>query len=351
MKEIKISDFDGFEIGNAEYANEHTGCTVILCKSGAVTAVDIRGGGPASRETASLNPLAANEAVHAVLLTGGSAFGLSAADGVMQYLEEKNVGFKTPYGVVPIVCASAIFDIKMNHEKVRPDQALGFKACENIGNFSHGSVGAGAGSTCGKFLGNEFAMKSGIGSFALQIGELKVGAIAVVNSYGAVFHYETGKEIAGPIDKDGNLIDARKAFFEKMNKDFSKEGASPYFTQEKTTSPLDNFASENGTVCPDYAKNLHQNTTIGVVLTNAEFNKTEMTKIASLAQDGMARSIFPVHTMFDGDSIYAMSYGKVKADLSMVGTIASHVFSKAIEDAVLSCESCLGYKGAKDIMR
>lgn len=349
MKEIKISDFDGFEIGNAEYANEHTGCTVILCKSGAVTAVDIRGGSPASRETASLNPLAANEAVHAVLLTGGSAFGLSAADGVMQYLEEKNVGFKTPYGVVPIVCASAIFDIKMNHEKVRPDQALGFKACENIGNFSHGSVGAGAGATCGKFLGNEFAMKSGIGSFALQIGELKVGAIAVVNSYGAVFHYETGKEIAGPIDKDGNLIDARKAFFEKMNKDFSKESASPYSMHEETSSSIG--SSENGAVSSDHAQDLHQNTTIGVVLTNAEFNKTEMTKIASLAQDGMARSVFPVHTMFDGDSIYAMSYGKVKADLSMVGTIASHVFSKAIEDAVLSCESCLGYKGAKDIMR
>lgn len=349
MKEIKISDIDGFEIGNAEYADEHTGCTVIMCKSGAVTAVDIRGGGPASRETASLNPLAANEAVHAVLLTGGSAFGLSAADGVMQYLEERNIGFKTPYGVVPIVCASAIFDIKMNKDKVRPDQALGLRACENIGNFSHGSVGAGAGATCGKFLGNEFAMKSGIGSFALQIGELKVGAIAVVNSYGAVFHYETGKEIAGPIDKDGNLIDARKAFFEKMNKDFSKEGASPYSMHEETSSSIG--SSENGAVSSDHAQDLHQNTTIGVVLTNAEFNKTEMTKIASLAQDGMARSIFPVHTMFDGDSIYAMSYGKVKADLSMVGSLASHVFSKAIEDAVLSCESCLGYKGAKDIMR
>ena len=207
-KEIPISSIEGIRIGNAQYP-EGSGCTVILAEPAAVTGVDIRGGGPASRESALLNPLAANDAVNAVLLTGGSAFGLSAADGVMKYLAEKGIGFPTDFGPVPIVCASAIFDLPCGDRSVRPDAALGYQACLNAGNFRQGNYGAGTGATIGKIGGAATAMKSGIGAFAAEIGGIQVGAIVVVNALGNICDPDTGEIIAG-MRSGGQFIDEER---------------------------------------------------------------------------------------------------------------------------------------------
>ncbi len=312
LKEISIREIEGFSIGNAEITDAGTGCTVILAEGGAVTGLDVRGGGPASRESALLDPLAANDSVNAVLLSGGSAFGLDAAAGVMKFLEERNIGFPTAYGVVPIVCASCLFDLPVGSADVRPDAALGYQACLNAGNLEEGNHGAGTGASCGKAMGMEYAMKSGLGIFAVQVGELKVGAVAAANPFGTIYDHETGKPIAGIRDHDGRFIDSEDVLF-------SMAGKYNAFTD---------------------------NTTIGAVLTNGMFNKSELCKIAGMAHDGLARAIRPVHTMFDGDSVYAMSKGSVKADINVVGAIAAKVMAEAIKRAALTAESAYGLRGA-----
>ena len=301
MKEIKITDIEGFRFGNAEYEDSATGCTVILADPGAVTGIDIRGGAPASRESGLLNPLADNSSVNAVLLSGGSAFGLSAADGIMKYLEERNIGFPTDSGVVPIVCASCLFDLALHDSRVRPDSALGYQACLNAekGIFREGSYGAGCGASVGKPLGMDHAMKSGLGTYALQMGDLKVGAVVAVNAVGDIYDPD-GKKIAGVYDPEsGEFIDAVQALTETMQ-----------------------------------AVNLfRKNTTIGAIVTNAALNKTALTKVAGMAHDGFARAIRPVHTMFDGDSIYAMSNGSVPSDINTVGILAAEAMARAIAAA------------------
>ncbi len=303
LKNISVTDIEGYRIGQDEYADAATGCTVILPINGAVTGVDIRGGGPASRESALLNPLAANDCVNAVLLSGGSAFGLNASAGVVQYLEERNIGFPTDSGVVPIVTASCLFDLELKNAHVRPDAKLGYQVCLNAekGNYRDGSYGAGCGATCGKIFGSAHMMKSGIGSAAFSCGELKVGAVVAVNCSGDVFDWKTGQRLAGCLNYDSDTF---------MN---AEEGL--YRMQNNT----DLF---------------HTNTTIGAIITNAAFNKTQLTKIAGMAHDGMARSINPVHTEYDGDSLYAMTNGNVKADLNVVGTLSAKAVSEAISNAV-----------------
>lgn len=310
-KEISIKEIEGFEIGNAEIREAGTGCTVILAGEGAVTGLDVRGGGPASRESALLNPLAANSSVNAVLLSGGSAFGLNAAAGVMDFLEERNLGFPTDCGVVPIVCASCLFDLPVATAKIRPDRELGYQACMNAGNYRDGVYGAGTGATVGKAMGMEHCMKAGIGSFAVQAGDLKIGAVVAVNALGNIVDPETGRTIAGILDDQLNFVDS----IEAMLKGLPVQGVT--------------------------------NTTIGVILTNGAFNKTELTKIAGMAHNGYAMSIRPVHTMFDGDSIYAMSKGNVKADINIAGALAAEVMSKAVINAVLSAEDAYGIRSVK----
>lgn len=313
---LSITEMEGFQIGQAEIEEAGTGVTVILTgKSGATCGVDIRGGGPASRECGLLNPLAANDAVHAVVLSGGSAFGLASAQGVMQYLEEKHIGFPTECGVVPIVCASCIYDLEFVTAKTRPDAELGYLACVNAPNFSEGNHGAGTGATVGKAHGSDFMMKSGIGQAGVQLGELKVAAIVAVNAMGDVYNPHTGEKIAGMLNEEGNL------------KDSSLDALCSMQLQAST----------------------HQNTTIGAILTNASFNKTELTKIAGMAHDGFARAINPVHTMYDGDSIYALSKGNVKADINVVGALAAEVMAEAIQNAVLHTEGSHGIRSVKDL--
>lgn len=320
LREISINDIENIKIGNAEDYENATGCTVIICEKGAVTGIDVRGGGPASRETQLLNPVAANEGIHGLLLSGGSAFGLDAAAGIMKYLEDKNVGFPVGETVVPIVCASCLFDLKLVNHKVRPDKEMGYKACldseKNI--EKNGNYGAGTGATVGKFLGIDQCMKSGLGCYAVQIGDLKVGAIVAVNALGDVYDHKTNKKLAGLMNREKTgFLDTEEEFYRHY------EGMNNLFTG---------------------------NTTIGAIITNAKFSKTEMTKVAAMAQNGFARAIKPVHTTADGDSIYAMSVGEVKADINVVGTLSATVMAEAIKKAVLSTESIYGLKTAGDFI-
>ena len=319
MCEISIKDIENIKIGAAENFEGGTGCTVIICENGAPVGLDVRGGGPASRESELLKPTAAADSVHAVLLSGGSAFGLDAAGGVMKYLEERDVGFDVGITKVPLVCESCLFDLTVGDKDIRPDKEMGYAACVNAeaGNYRDGSVGAGVGATVGKLYGMDYCMKSGIGSYAVQTGELQVGAIVAVNALGDIFDHKTGKKIAGLLNEEKNGF---RSTTDEMLKNYS--------------------VKENKFV---------GNTTIGVVITNARFNKTELNKIASMTHNGYARSIDPVHTSADGDSIYAMSVGEVSADMDMVGTLAARVMAEAIVKAVKNAESMYGYKSAKDL--
>ncbi|MDO4453055.1 MAG: P1 family peptidase [Eubacteriales bacterium] len=320
-KEISISEIGGFRIGHAQDKNGVTGCTVLLFDECAPAGVDIRGGGPASRETPLLNPAADAAGIHAVLLSGGSAFGLDAAGGVMQYLEERNIGFDVGVTKVPLVCQSCIFDLVIGDAKARPDSKMAYEACENARREEtrEGCIGAGMGCTVGKYRGKTYAMKSGIGMYAMQAGEVKVGAIVAVNALGDIFDIDTGKQTAGLLNE---TRDGFRQTEEEMYKD--AERIHDLFTG---------------------------NTTIGVIVTNGAFTKTQMNKIASMAHNGYARTIRPVHTTADGDSIYAVSVGKQQADLNVVGTMASYVMGKAVNRAVMAAEETDGYLSASQIQK
>lgn len=318
MKEINILEIENIKIGNAENRNAKTGVTAIICESCAPCGVDIRGGGPASRETPLLSPLAAATGVHAVLLCGGSAFGLDAAGGAMRYLEERSIGFDTGITKVPLICASSVFDLGLGDKNVRPDFKMGYCACENAekGIYKDGNFGVGCGATVGKLLGAEYALKSGIGSFAVQVGELKVGAVVCVNALGDI--YKDGKIIAGLLTED------KKGF------------RSTYDAMLTSIARVDNpFVG---------------NTTIGAVVTNGKFSKAEMNKIAQMAHNGLVRCISPVNTTADGDSLYALSVGDVNADLNVTGTVAARAVEQAIFNAVLHAEADGGLPCANDIL-
>ena len=326
-KEIKITDIENIKIGNAEDEKAGTGCTVIICERGAITGLDVRGGGPASRESELTKPFASAEVIHAVLLSGGSAFGLDAAGGVMKYLEERNIGFDVGVTKVPLVCESCIFDLRVGDYKIRPDAKMGYQACVNSekNNIQMGNHGAGTGATVGKILGIDYAMKSGLGFYALQIGNLKVGAIVSVNAFGDIFDYESGKMIAGVLNKEKNGFGNSEEELIKI--------------------------AENKNLSFDIENNITTNTTIGAVITNAKFTKSQMGKIASMSHNGFARTIKPVHTNLDGDSIYAMSVGDVKANLDAVGSIAAIVMGKAINSAIINTKSAYGFKAYSDIIK
>ena len=322
-KEISIQEIKGIKIGQSENQAAGTGCTVFLSETGMRAGLDVRGGGPASRESELLNPLAAAQVIHAIVLAGGSAYGLGAADGVMKYLEEKGIGFEVgPSLKVPLVCQSDLFDLTVGDPYIRPDKAMDYDAClraeENgTGNYRDGNFGAGCGATVGKFAGMDYCMKSGIGSYAVQIGELQVGAVVAVNALGDIYDWKTGKKIAGLLAED------RKTFRSTEELMY----ASTEIVENKFTG----------------------NTTIGVIITNGKFEKASLCKIAGMAHDGYARSIRPVHTTADGDSIYAVSVGDVEADQDLTGVLAAEVMSEAIIRAVMSAEGAYGYPGVRDL--
>lgn len=320
MKEIRISDIENIKIGQVEDSLGATGCTVVLSEEGSPAGLDVRGGGPASRETELLKPVANAGFINAIVLAGGSAFGLDAAGGVMQCLEEKGIGFDVGITKVPLVCQSDIFDLTVGDPKQRPDKAMGYRAAEAAiagGNYKDGNYGAGCGATVGKFLGMDYCMKSGIGSYAVEIGELKIGALVVVNALGDIYDHKTGKQIAGLLSED----------------------------KKSLRSTMDLLIN-----CTEVVENKFTgNTTIGLILTNAEFNKTQLCKLAAMTHNGYARAIKPVHTSADGDSIYAMSTGKVRADLDAVGSMAADIMAEAILRAVRSAEPAYGFPALKDL--
>lgn len=320
MQEIAISELRPIRIGQTENREAGTGCTVFLCENGMRAGLDVRGGGPASRETQLLNPLTAAQEIHAVVLAGGSAFGLGAANGVMEYLEGRGIGFDVGVTKVPLVAQSDLFDLTVGDPFVRPDPAMGFEAARlamEAPNYRDGNYGAGCGATVGKICGMDTAMKTGIGSCAVQLGELQIGAVVALNALGDVFDWRTGKQIAGLLTEDKTALRS---------------------TTEAMASSIK--AVEN---------RFTGNTTLGVILTNACFAKPALCKIAGMGHDGYARSIRPVHTSFDGDSIYAVSFGEVLADQELVGTLAAEVVSEAITRAVMCAESAYGFPSAREL--
>lgn len=318
-KEISLSAISGVHIGHAQDEEHATGCTVIVCDKKAACGVDVRGGGPASRENQLLNPLMSNDGVNAILLSGGSAYGLDAAGGVMKYLEEQGKGVKVGDAIVPIVVGSCIFDLGCVSGKIRPDAAMGYAACKDSERNTerNGNVGAGMGATVGKMMGNERTMKSGLGCYAVQMGDLKVGAIVVVNAIGDVFEMDSTRQLAG-------LLSSKK---DRM-----------VSTEEEMIKLL------------HLASKFSLNTTIGAIITNANLDKAQMNKVAAMASNGIARTIRPVNTSMDGDSVYALCTGKVKTSPDVVGTIAAHVLGKAVNRAVLETEPRYGYKSAQSFL-
>ncbi|MGL5764344.1 MAG: P1 family peptidase [Sarcina sp.] len=318
MIEIKIQDIDGFKIGHATNQEAGTGCTVILAENGASAGVDVRGGAPGTRETDLLNPSEMIQEIHALVLAGGSAFGLDASSGVMQYLEERNIGFDVTVTKVPIVCSAVLFDLICGDYKIRPDKEMGYKACQNaqINTLSkNGNIGCGTGATVGKMFGPEFAMKGGFGSYAVQVGDLKIGAIVGVNALGDIKDPDTREILAGAI-KNNKFINTQEAFITNLSK-------------------------------PNTA--FKGNTTIGAIISNAKLTKAENKKIASMAHNAFARTIYPAHTMFDGDTIFSLSQGENVFDISLLGTLAAQVMEQAVINAIKSAQGIHGFKSFKDI--
>lgn len=316
MKEISIMEVGGFRIGHAQDHEAATGCTVLLCDQMCPAGVDVRGGGPASRETQLLSPVAHADAINAVLLSGGSAFGLDAAGGVQRYLEERGMGFDAGVTKVPLVCQSCLFDLGVGRVDVRPDGAMAYAACENAGYNApaEGNVGVGIGCSVGKYRGMDRAMKSGFGTYALQVGALKVGALVAVNALGDIFEGET--QIAGLLNKDKTALSSTLRELMEDVKQASLPGG---------------------------------NTTLGIIITNAAMTKPQLTKVAGMAHNGYARAIRPVHTMADGDSIYALSTGTIPADVNVVGVLGALVMERAIIKAVKQSTACYGLPGFHEI--
>ncbi len=320
MQEINFANIDGIEVGHAQNLTAATGCTVVICREGAAAGVDVRGGAPGTRETDLLNPVNLVQKIHAVMLAGGSAFGLDAAAGIMHYLEEQEIGFDVGVTHVPIVSGAVLFDLTCGDYKVRPDKAMGYQACVNAGrNCPQGNVGAGAGATVGKILGMNRAMKSGLGIYAVQIDRLQVGALVAVNCLGDVIDPQTAEKQAGLLDEEGRML---------------------VDTEEVMISA---YAGK---------KNLFAgNTTIGVVATNAALSKAQAAKLASMSHNGYARTMRPAHSMVDGDTIFALSTGDVEADLSTVGLLAARVMERAVVNAVRNTSSLDGLKCYADLKK
>ena len=321
MKEISIKDIQNIWIGQVENTAAGTGCTVLICRDGMRAGLDVRGGGPASRESQLLDPLTAARVIHGIVLAGGSAFGLGAADGVMRLLEERGIGYDVGVTKVPLVAQADLFDLTVGDPFVRPEASMGYEAAGlalDAPNYRDGNYGAGCGATVGKITGMGCCMKTGMGSFALELGALQIGAVVALNALGDVFNWRTGEQIAGVLRED------RSGF--RSTAEIMKQDAS--VIENRFTG----------------------NTTLAVVITNAAFEKPALCKIAGMGHDGFARSIKPVHTSYDGDSIFAVSVGDLKADQELVGTLAAEVISEAIIRAVESAESAYGFPAARDLV-
>jgi len=306
-----LTDVDGFLVGHAQDLKAATGCTVILCPPGTVGGMDIRGSAAGTRQTDSLHSFHWVDEVHAVLLSGGSAFGLDASGGVMKFLEEKSIGYQTSAAKIPIVPAAIIYDLSLGDGRVRPDKEMGYQACLNshAGEIAEGSVGVGSGASVGKLLGINWATKGGVGTASrATTGGVIVAALVAVNAFGDVIEPESRKILAGARDPahPGRFINSAAMI---------KEGVSP----PRRESDI-------------------QNTTLGVVATNAKLTKRQAIKVAQMAQSGLARTIAPIHSTVDGDLIFALSAGDLSADVNTIGLIAEEVVETAVLRAVQTAD-------------
>jgi L-aminopeptidase/D-esterase-like protein len=329
---------EGIELGHHTLAARPTGCTVILARAGAVGGVDVRGGAPGSRETALLDPVNTVQRVNAVVLSGGSAFGLSSADGVMRYLDEQDVGFRVGSKVVPIVVGAILYDLGLEGEdKIRPDASCGYEAATaaSAGPAAEGSVGAGAGATVGKMRGMDRAMKGGFGTASITLPSgLTVAAAVAVNAVGDIVDPATGRIVAGARDAGGtSFVDMRRVLRGEAGD--SGSGDDPASAEDAASgSPA-------------------ANTTIGVVATNAVLTKAQATKMAQMAQDGLARTTYPAHTPSDGDTVFSLATGawSGEADVTLIGALAADVMAQAILRAVRQAEGLPGLPAARDVGR
>jgi len=306
-----ITDVPGIKAGHFTETRRPTGCTVILAEEGATAGVDVRGAAPGTRETDLLNPNNLVEKVHAILLSGGSAFGLEAATGVVRWLEERGIGYPAGPARVPIVPAAILFDLTVGDHRIRPDAAAGYAACEaaRAEPPAEGSVGAGTGATVGKLFGMARAMKGGIGTAAVKVGAITVGAIVAVNAVGDVIDPATGQVVAGARDADGRRpVGATAAIL---------RGELPASMQAGMA------------------------TTIGVVATDAALSKAQCQRLAGAAHDGLARTIDPIHTMADGDTVFALATGKsgLPGNMMALGAIVPQVMAAAVLRAVRAAKA------------
>ena len=316
-----LTDIPGIQVGHWTNLEAATGCTVILCPQGAVAGVDVRGGAPGTRETDLLDPVCMVQQVQAICLAGGSAYGLAAADGVMRWLEKQGHGFDVRVARVPIVPAAVIFDLAMGNAHVRPDAAAGYAACiaASDGPGAEGNVGAGTGATVGKLLGYQWATKGGLGTASrIYANGMIIAALAVVNAAGDVVDGENGQIVAGARRADGtgfaNIMRRLSAAGEIETEQWGR-----------------------------------RNTTLGVVATNVALTKAGATKVAQLAQNGLARAIRPVHTLIDGDVVFALSLGEAQGDPGIVGALAGDLLGEAIVRAVRAAESLHGVPAANEL--
>jgi L-aminopeptidase/D-esterase-like protein len=317
-----ITDVPAIAVGHFTETRRPTGCTVVLTGEGATAGVDVRGAAPGTRETDLLAPTNLVEKVHAILLSGGSAFGLEAATGVVRYLEERKIGYGVgTAGVVPIVPAAILFDLNVGNPAIRPDAAAGYKACEAATALppAQGSVGAGTGATVGKLWGMVRAMKGGIGTASIRAGGFTVGALVAVNAVGDVLDPASGRVIAGSRTADGRQL----------------QGSVQGVLQGNLPPAL----------TPGTA------TTIGVIACDAVLTKAQCQKLAQIAHDGLARAINPAHTMWDGDTLFALATGRVatSANMMLLGVLAAEAMARAVVNAVLSAKGLAGLPAATEL--
>lgn len=377
---VDITDINGFKLGNAENTDAATGCTVIVAEKGATAGVDVRGGGPATRETDLLRSENTIDKIHAVVISGGSAYGLEAGSGVMRELENMKIGHRVGNCIVPIVCQASLFDLNVGQPDVRPDRTMGVKAVHNAfcgGEFHHGNYGAGTGASVGKFYGMNRAMKTGLGTFACSDGEIEVGAITAVNAFADVYDGRN-QVIAGLLSADGKRIDgtirplkncvAAESSYNmksKMEPFFNKRREEEKFAEPETTEEVRVEPAPAETVEPaepeetsavnkepeDMGYGITFNTTISCLITNAKLTKAQCNKLASILHDGYARAIKPVHSTMDGDTIFVMTTGEKDVNFDAFAALATDIVQYSVIDGAISAESAYGLPAAREFLR
>lgn len=397
---VDITDIKGFKLGNAENTDAATGCTVIVAEKGATAGVDVRGGGPATRETDLLRSENTIDKIHAVVISGGSAYGLEAGSGVMRELENMKIGHRVSNCIVPIVCQASLFDLNVGQPDVRPDRTMGVKAVHNAfcgGEFHHGNYGAGTGASVGKFYGMNRAMKTGLGTFACSDGEIEVGAITAVNAFADVYDGRN-HVIAGLLSADGKRIDGTirplKNCVAAESSYNMKSKMEPFFNKHKEETASESEPTEAvrvepapaETVEPAEPKNVPEvldapetaeviqepvpeevpavneesedmgygitfNTTISCLITNAKLTKAQCNKLASILHDGYARAIKPVHSTMEGDTIFVMTTGEKDVNFDAFAALATDIVQYSVIDGAISAESAYGLPAAREFLR